>query len=85
MIDLDQLEDKDLELSKVLDRVVEHVKDLVYNDKQVNDYVNDAVQLYHTDMHGIDRKGPLTNLQEDYINLATAQIVNMILAKVMVS
>ena len=73
------------DLNKEEELIIEHIKEWVYNDERIMNYINRRVGQYWPDESGASSKEPSTPFQEEFTCQVQVQLVMGLLAKVMVS
>lgn len=72
------------QLVKDEDKIVELIKEWLWNNEQVTNHIKEKVKFYWADSYGINLSGPQTDFQEEFVCQCQVQIMMGLLAKVMV-
>lgn len=75
----------DEDLTKEEDRLVEQIKEWLWDTPEITDHIRNRIKQYWTDDYGINLDGPLTNLEEEFICQCQVQLMQRLLAKVIVT
>jgi len=67
------------------DRIVEMVKEWLWENEQIKTYIKARIEMYWADPYRIDLDGPMSDFQEEFVCQCQVQLMNMLLAKVMVA
>ena len=67
------------------DRIVEMVKEWLWGNEQIQTYIKARIEMNWADPFRIDLDGPMSDFQEEFVCQCQVQLMNMILAKVMIA
>lgn len=74
----------DQELSKIEERLVEDIKEWLWNDEAVQKYIRQRIEFHWLKSYGLSDKKQLSDFEEEFICQVQVLTMNELLAKVMV-